>query len=134
MINFSYILEQLKGFTVEDVILKVCYFIISIIVSKVSQLCWKKVKRYVNQHITIRELSEADKEFIKNNNFEFEVDNVDEYSNLEELKRKGIVNIEFCEDELQSLSGIYLCTVTNKNRLKISLTDFGKKIKDLIKK
>ena len=134
MINFSYILEQLKGFTVEDVILKICYFIISIIVSKVSQLCWKKVKRYVNQHITIRELSEADKEFIKNNNFEFEVDNVDEYSNLEELKRKGIVNIEFCEDELQSLSGIYLCTVTNKNRLKISLTDFGKKIKDLIKK
>lgn len=35
--NFSYILEQLKSFTIEDVILKICYFVISIIVGKVSR-------------------------------------------------------------------------------------------------
>lgn len=132
--NFSYILEQLKSFTVEDVILKVCYFVISIIVGKVSRKCWEVVKIYVNECRTIRELSEVDKEFIQNNNFEFEVDKENEYPNLEELKRKGIVNIEFCEDELQDASEIYLCTVTNKNRLKISLTKFGKRIKHLIEK
>ncbi|HHV7054378.1 TPA: hypothetical protein ACUM1U_001863, partial [Haemophilus influenzae] len=99
--NFSYILEQLKSFTVEDVILKVCYFVISIIVGKVSRQCWEVVKIYVNECRTIRELSEVDKEFIQNNNFEFEVDKENEYPNLEELKRKGLVNIEFCEDELQ---------------------------------
>ncbi|MCK9647378.1 hypothetical protein CH564_003140 [Haemophilus influenzae] len=132
--NFSYILEQLKSFTVEDVILKVCYFVISIIVGKVSRQCWEVVKIYVNECRTIRELSEVDKEFIQNNNFEFEVDKENEYPNLEELKRKGIVNIEFCEDELQDASGMYLCTVTNKNRLKISLTKFGKRIKHLIEK
>ncbi|WP_049366122.1 2OG-Fe(II) oxygenase family protein [Haemophilus parainfluenzae] len=132
--DFSYIFEQLTSFTIEEVILKICYFVISIIVSKVSQLCWKKVKTYVNERRTIRELSTADKEFIQNNNFEFEVDKEDEYSNLQELKRKGIVNIEFCEDELQSFSGTYLCTVTNKKRLKISLTKFGKRIKYLIEK
>ena len=132
--DFSYILDQLTSFTIEEVILKICYFVISIIVSKVSQLCWKKVKTYVNERRTIRELSTVDKEFIQNNNFEFEVDKEDEYSNLQELKRKGIVNIEFCEDELQSFSGTYLCTVTNKKRLKISLTKFGKRIKYLIEK
>ena len=132
--DFSYILDQLTSFTIEEVILKICYFVISIIVSKVSQLCWKKVKTYVNERRTIRELSTADKEFIQNNNFEFEVDKEDEYSNLQELKRKGIVNTEFCEDELQSFSGTYLCTVTNKKRLKISLTKFGKRIKYLIEK
>ncbi|HHE9946241.1 hypothetical protein MY764_04575 [Haemophilus influenzae] len=132
--NFSYILEQLKSFTVEDVILKVCYFVISIIVGKVSRQCWEVVKIYVNECRTIRELSEVDKEFIQNNNFEFEVDKENEYPNLEELKRKGIVNIEFCENELQDGSGIYLCNVTNKNRLKISLTKFGKRIKHLIEK
>ncbi|HHF1886385.1 TPA: hypothetical protein ACPJFF_001923, partial [Haemophilus influenzae] len=93
--NFSYILEQLKSFTVEDVILKVCYFVISIIVGKVSRQCWEVVKIYVNECRTIRELSEVDKEFIQNNNFEFEVDKENEYPNLEELKRKGLVNIEF---------------------------------------
>ena len=134
IIDFSYIFEQLTSFTIEEIILKICYFVISIIVSKVSQLCWKKVKTYVNERRTIRELSTADKEFIQNNNFEFEVDKEDEYSNLQELKRKGIVNIEFCEDELQSFSGTYLCTVTNKKRLKISLTKFGKRIKYLIEK
>ena len=72
--NFSYILEQLKSFTVEDVILKVWYFVISIIVGKVSRQCWEVVKIYVNECRTIRELSEVDKEFIQNNNFEFEVD------------------------------------------------------------
>ena len=132
--NFSYILEQLKSFTIEDVILKICYFVISIIVGKVSRQCWKLIRIYVNECRTIRELSTADKEFIQNNNFEFEVDKEDEYSNLQELKRKGIVNIEFCEDELQSFSGTYLCTVTNKKRLKISLTKFGKRIKYLIEK
>ena len=132
--DFSYIFEQLTSFTIEEIILKICYFVISIIVSKVSQLCWKKVKTYVNERRTIRELSTADKEFIQNNNFEFEVDKEDEYSNLQELKRKGIVNIEFCEHELQSFSGTYLCTVTNKKRLKISLTKFGKRIKYLIEK
>ncbi|HHF2095253.1 TPA: hypothetical protein ACPJKR_000490 [Haemophilus influenzae] len=132
--NFSYILEQLKSFTIEDVILKICYFVISIIVGKVSRQCWKLIRIYVNECRTIRELSESDKEFIQNNNFEFEVDKENEYQNLEELKRKGLVNIEFCEDELQDASGIYLCAVTNKNRLKISLTKFGKQIKYLIEK
>ncbi|HHF1072921.1 TPA: hypothetical protein ACPIXY_001622, partial [Haemophilus influenzae] len=98
--NFSYILEQLKSFTIEDVILKICYFVISIIVGKVSRQCWKLIRIYVNECRTIRELSESDKEFIQNNNFEFEVDKENEYQNLEELKRKGLVNIEFCEDEL----------------------------------
>ena len=82
----------------------------------------------------IKKMLKARQEFIQNNNFEFEVDKENEYPNLEELKRKGIVNIEFCEDELQDASGIYLCTVTNKNRLKISLTKFGKRIKHLIEK
>ena len=64
--NFSYILEQLKSFTVEEVILKVCYFVISIIVGKVSRQCWEVVKIYVNECRTIRERSEVDKEFIQN--------------------------------------------------------------------
>ncbi|HHF1029705.1 TPA: hypothetical protein ACPIXJ_001908, partial [Haemophilus influenzae] len=89
--NFSYILEQLKSFTIEDVILKICYFVISIIVGKVSRQCWKLIRIYVNECRTIRELSESDKEFIQNNNFEFEVDKENEYQNLEELKRKGLV-------------------------------------------
>ena len=76
--DFSYIWDQLTNFTIEEAILKICYFVISIIVSKVSQLCWKKVKIYVNERRTIRELSTADKEFIQNNNFEFEVDKEDE--------------------------------------------------------
>jgi len=75
--NFSYILEQFTSFTIEDVILKICYFLISIIVSKVLQRCWKKVKIYINERKTISELSESDKEFIKNNNFELEVDKKD---------------------------------------------------------
>jgi len=105
--NFSYILEQFTSFTIEDVILKICYFLISIIVSKVLQRCWKKVKIYINERKTISELSESDKEFIKNNNFELEVDKKDEYLNLEELKQKGIVKVEFCEDDIQNLSGVY---------------------------
>ena len=113
--DFSYIFEQLTSFTIEEIILKICLFCnLYYCKCKFHQLCWKKVKTYVNERRTIRELSTADKEFIQNNNFEFEVDKEDEYSNLQELKRKGIVNIEFCEDELQSFSGTYLCTVTNK--------------------
>lgn len=132
--NFSYILEQFTSFTIEDVILKICYFLISIIVSKVLQRCWKKVKIYINERKTISELSESDKEFIKNNNFELEVDKKDEYLNLEELKQKGIVKAEFCEDDIQNLSGVYRGSLINKNRLKISLTKFGKRIKYLIEK
>ena len=84
--DFSYIFEQLTSFTIEEIILKICYFVISIIVSKVSQLCWKKVKTYVNERRTIRELSTADEEFIQNNNFEFEVDKEDEYSKFTRAK------------------------------------------------
>lgn len=109
-------------------------FLISLIVSKVLQRCWKKVKIYINEHKTISVLSESDKEFIKNNNFELEVDKKDEYLNLEELKQKGIVKVEFCEDDIQNLSGVYMGSLTNKNRLKISLTKFGKRIKYLIEK
>ena len=126
--NVAYIVEQITSFSLDDIILKIFYLVISLIFRTVLVKIYNRVKLFIKSKVVASKLSDKEKLFIKNISFnpDFDVGDIDNQFNS--LKDRDLFTFEFAETETVSLGGEYISTGKNKNKITLKLTPLGKRV------
>ncbi|HHF2761658.1 TPA: hypothetical protein ACPJYH_001804, partial [Haemophilus influenzae] len=118
------------SYSLEDIILKLLYFFISLVTSHYFSKLTKWLKWYRKKKKMVNNLSDLEKEFLKNIPLNPKMDKNDLPEQFNPLKDLGLFTYDFAEVEVEDAAGNYIFSSKDKDAIELKLTNLGKDIVD----